>query len=308
MCVREKEATLFTHYIFWLWLAGVVFLIMGFISVRKEFDAAAGLDKIIVLGRVFAASALATFGTEHFLNVRAFSPGVPSWIPFHPFWIVFVGAALFAGALSLSWNRYTRLSSTLLAIMLFIFVLTLHIPRVVASHDRISWAVVLRDTAFAGGFLAFAGSLAPRSKPLIIIGRLVNAAAFLFFAVMHILHPQNAPGVPLGKLTPAWMPWPHVLATITALFLLAAGIAILIDRYARTATAWLGLWMVYLTLVLYLPILLTATGGMELIEGVNYVFDTLLFAGTILLLTSALPQNHALQLRLEKRAERHVTT
>jgi hypothetical protein len=57
-----------------------------------------------------------------------------------------------------------------------------------------------------------------------------------------------------------------------------------------------------------LPILLTATGGMELIEGVNYVFDTLLFAGTILLLTSALPQNPALHLRLEKRAERHVTT
>jgi uncharacterized membrane protein len=289
MCVREKEATLFSHFIFWPWLAGVVFLLMGFISARQEFAAAPRLEKIIVIGRVFAASALATFGTEHFLNVKAFSPSVPRWIPFHPFWIVFVGAALFAGALSLTWNRYTKLACTLLAVMIFIFVLTIHIPRVAASHDRISWAVVLRDTAFAGGFLAFAGSLAPRSKPFIVIGRLVNAAAFFFFAVMHILHPQNAPGVPLEKLTPAWMPWPHVLATITALFLLAAGIAILIDRYARTAAAWLGIWMIYLTLVLYVPIFLTASGGMELIEGVNYIFDTLLFAGTILLLASAMP-------------------
>jgi len=46
-----------------------------------------------------------------------------------------------------------------------------------------------------------------------------------------------------------------------------------------------------LTLVLYLPILLTSNGGMALIEGVNYVYDTLLFAGTILLLASAMPKD-----------------
>jgi len=269
---------------------------MGLISVRREFTEAIKLEKIILLGRVFAASALATFGTEHFLNVKAFSPGVPSWMPFHPFWIVFVGIALFAGALSLAWNRYTKLASTLLAIMLFLFVLNLHLPRVVANpHDRISWAVALRDTAFAAGFLAFAGSLTPRSKPLIIIGRPGTAIPFLFFAVMHILHPQNAPGVPLEKLTPAWMPWPHVLATITALFLLAAGIAVLINRYARVTAAWLGLWTLVLTLVVYLPIFFSACGGMELIEGVNYVWDTLLFAGTILLLASAMPEDKMLR-------------
>ena len=299
---------MFTHYIFWPWFTGLVFLIMGFISVRSEFAAAVKFEKFIVLGRVFAASGLAAFGAEHMLNIKAFSPGVPSWIPFHLFWVAFVGLALLAGALSLAWNRYTMLSSTLLAVMIFIFVLTIHIPRVAASHDRISWAVVLRDSAFASGFLAFAASHAPRRRVLILVGSLVNAIAFLFFAVMHILHPQNAPGVPLEKLTPAWMPWPHVLATITALFLLAAGVAILISRYARTATAWLGLWMVYLTLVLYLPILLTAKGGMQLIEGVNYVFDTLMFAGTILLLASALPEKRASRIALEDAVRSQVTT
>ena len=118
----------------------------------------------------------------------------------------------------------------------------------------------------------------------------------------------NAPGVPLEKLTPAWMPWPHVLATITALFLLAAGVAILIDRYARTAMAWLGLWMVVLTVVLYLPIFLTASGGMALIEGINYIFDTMLFAGTILLLASALPEKQPSAAALRSAVESHVTT
>jgi uncharacterized membrane protein YphA (DoxX/SURF4 family) len=300
---------LFIHFIFWPWFAGVVFLAMGFYAVRKEFAAAVRLDKIIVLGRVLAASALATFGAEHFLNVKAFSPAVPNWLPFHPFWIVFVGIALFAGALSLAWNRYTKLSSTLLAIMLFLFALMLHIPRAVANpHDRFAWAVALREPAFAGGFLAFAGSLAPRSRILILIGRIAMAVAFLFFAVMHILYPQNAPGVPLAKLTPAWMPWPHVLATITALFLLAAGVAIIVNRYARTAAAWLGMWMIYLTLVVYLPIFLQASGGEQLIEGVNYIFDTLLFAGTILLLASAMPAERASLRALENRAKSHVMT
>jgi len=288
----------FSHFIFWPWFAGIVFLAMGLYSVRKEYVAALGLDKIIVLGRVFSASALATFGAEHMLNVKAFSPGVPDWIPFHPFWIVFVGIALFAGALSLAWNRYTKLSSTLLAVMLFIFVLNLHIPRVVANpHDRISWAVVLRDTAFAGGFLAYAGSQTERWRaralnPLVLIGRLCMAIPFLFFGVMQILHPQNAPGVPLEKLTPTWMPAPHTLAAFTGALQLLAGAAILINRYARMAAAWLGLWMVLLTLGVYLPIFLTATGGMQLIEGVNYVFDTLLFAGVILLLASAMPRDN----------------
>ena len=299
---------MFSHFIFWPWFAGIVILAMGFISVRREFAAAAKLEKIIVLGRVFAAAPLAAFGAEHFLNVRAFAPAVPGWIPFHPFWIVFVGFALFAGALSLACNRYTKLSSTLLAVMIFIFVLTIHIPRVVASHDRISWAVVLRDTAFAGGFLAFAGSHAPRSKTFVLIGRIVNAVAFVFFSVMHVLHPQNAPGVPLEKLTPAWMPWPHVLATITALLLLTAAALIVVDRYARTAAAWLGLWMVLLTLILYLPILLTAQGGVLLIEGVNYVFDTMMFAGTILLLASALPEKQASRIALRTTVRSHVTT
>jgi len=283
---------LFSHYIFWPWFAGLVFFGMGLYSVRKEFAAAVRLEKIIALGRVFAASALAAFGAEHFVNIRPFSPMIPHYLPFHPFWVVFVGLALFAGALSLAWNRYTKLSCTLLAVLMFLFVLLLHLPNAAVNpHDRFGWTVVLRETSFAAGFIAFAGSLAPRSRPLILMARIGAGIPYLFFAVMHILHPQNTPGVPLPKLSPSWFFWPHVWATITALFLLAAGVAILIDRYARTAAGWLGLWMGLLTLVLYLPILLTSNGGMALIEGVNYVYDTLLFAGTILLLASAMPKD-----------------
>ena len=291
MRLRGKESALFSHFIFWPWFAGVVFLVAGFVTARGEFAAAPALGKVITLGRAFAASALACFGAEHMVNIGPFSQAVPRWLPFHPFWIVFFGLALFASALSLVLNRYVRLSATLTAVMFLIFVLTLHIPGAIATpHDRFRWTVVLRETSFAAGFLAFAGAQAPRSKPLILIGRIGAALPYIFFSIMHVLHPQNAPGVPLEKLSPPWLFWPHVWATITALLLLTAGAMLFVDKYARTATGWLGLWMVLLTLVVYLPLLIPAQGGMQLIEAVNYIFDTLLFAGTILLLASAMPQ------------------
>jgi len=282
---------LFSHNIFWPWFTGVVFLVAGIILTRRQVIAAPGLEKIVALGPAFAASGLACFGAEHMVNIIPFSSMVPRWLPFHPFWVVFFGVALLASALSLVLNRYVRLSATLTAVMFLIFVLTLSIPEAIANpHDRFRWTVVLRETSFASGFLAFAGAHAPRSKPLIVIGRIGTALPYLFFSIMHVLHPENAPGVPLAKLSPPWIFWPHVWATVTALILLTAGAMVLVDRYARVATAWLGLWILLLTLIVYVPVLIPAKGGMQLIEAVNYIWDTLLFCGTILLLASALPK------------------
>jgi uncharacterized membrane protein YphA (DoxX/SURF4 family) len=82
---------------------------------------------------------------------------------------------------------------------------------------------------------------------------------------------------------------------VTAIFLAIAAIAILFNRKARIATAWLGLWMLLLTVVVYSPMLIPANNGMQLIEAVNYIWDTLLFAGTILLLASAMPEDKMLR-------------
>ena len=56
---------------------------------------------------------------------------------------------------------------------------------------------------------------------------------------------------------------------------------------ARTAATWLGLLLMLLTALIYAPILATAVQSSEMIEGMNYVADTLLFAGTVLPLAEA---------------------
>ena len=79
---------------------GVVALIAGLVLVRARFAAASGADKILVLGPVFEAVALAIFAAEHFLAARNLMGIVPPWLPGALFWTYFVGAALLAAAIS----------------------------------------------------------------------------------------------------------------------------------------------------------------------------------------------------------------
>jgi hypothetical protein len=92
----------------------------------------------------------------------------------------------------------------------------------------------------------------------------------------------------LQKLTPAWIPAAALWGYATGAALLAAAGALLVNRYARTAATWLGLLLLFLTAVIYAPILATAVQSSEMVEGLNYVADTLLFAGATLLLAEAL--------------------
>jgi uncharacterized membrane protein YphA (DoxX/SURF4 family) len=100
------------------------------------------------------------------------------------------------------------------------------------------------------------------------------------------------PGVPLEKLLPAWIPAHMLISYGTGIILLVAGACILLAKKARMAAASLGLWLVLLVVFIYGPILIAALSNPSTdvkVEGINYFFDTLLFAGAILALASATP-------------------
>jgi uncharacterized membrane protein len=274
---------LFSPLIFWPWLTGITILVIGLIIARKSFATARGLDKLIALGPAFFAASLAAFGAEHFSNVQGITEVVPPWMPVRIFWTCFVGLALISAGASIALKIQTRLSATLTGIMFACFVLMIHIPNVVANlHNRIVWAVAFRDLAFAGGAFALA---AIGNKPLRIGARIFVGVPLLFFAFETFLHPRFAPGVPLAKLTPAWVPIGAFWGFLTGAALAFSGVALLVcwtDKWARVATASLGLLIVLLVIFLYLPIFFMADPSGKL-EGLNYVFDTLLFAGAVLL-------------------------
>ena len=283
----------------WMGFAGLIFLAAGVYMLRKEIGAARGWDKLITLGCVFIAVPLAVFAPEHFRGPEFVQNSVPSWMPAHWFWAYFVGCALLAAATSLTVRRCARLSSTLLGLMFFLFVCMIYIPNALAHPtNRFAWASALRDLSFAGGAWALAGlytraSSPQQSKWMILFGRIVVAIAAIFYAVEHFLHPEFAPGVPLEKITPSWVPFPSVWGYFAGTVLLAAGISLVMNNRSRIAAASIGALMTVLTLFLYLPILIFALGrsAPEINEALNYVADTLLFAGTALVLASALPRD-----------------
>jgi len=284
---------------FWMCFAGLIYLVTGVFILRKEISAARGWDKLITLGCVFIAVPLAVFATEHFRGARLLQNMVPSWMPAHLFWAYFVGCALLAAATSLTVRKFVRLSSTLLGLMFFLFVCMIYIPYAHAHpKDRFAWAYALRDLSFAAGAWALAGlhsrAASPQpSKWMILFGRIVVAIAAIFFAVEHFLHPEFAPGVPLEKMTPSWVPFPSIWGYLAGAILLAAGIGLALNKKSRIAAASIGALMTALTLFLYLLILILAHGGStpEINEALNYVADTLLYAGAALVLASALPRD-----------------
>jgi uncharacterized membrane protein len=284
---------------FWMCFTGLIYLVAGLLILRKQIRLSRGWDKLITLGCIFIAVPLAVFAPEHFGGPMRVPDMVPSWMPAHLFWAYFVGCALFAAATSLTVRKFVRLSSTLLGLMFFLFVCMMHIPNALADpKNRFAWAYALRDLSFAGGAWALAGlhsraSSPQQSKWMILFGRIVIAIAAIFFAVEFFLHPEFAPGFPLEKMTPLWVPFPSVWGYLAGAILLAAGIGLALNKKSRTAATSIGALMTVLTLFLYLPIWILAHSGTtpEIMEAINYVFDTLIYAGTALVLASAMPRD-----------------
>jgi uncharacterized membrane protein YphA (DoxX/SURF4 family) len=288
---------------FWMSFAGLLTLVVGLISTRKQLAAGPPLAKLIALGPVFVAAPFAAFAAEHFVIARSIAEIVPAWLPDRLFWAYFVGCALLAAAISLALEKEIRWSGPLVALMFFIFVATIHIPNVVRDpHNRIAWAIMLRDNCYACGGLILTAiarqptsgltlgrRYVPFSRILIHIARTFIAIALAYFAAQHFLHPEFAPGVPDLKLTPVGVPFRLFLADLVGAILLVAGVALLINQHARLCATMVGLTMTLLTLFLFTPIMFAEWGTPLVIDGINFVADTLLYAGIMFLLAAAMP-------------------
>jgi uncharacterized membrane protein len=276
----------------WLpYLIGAVILCIGLLVIARDVPQRHGPDKVIALAPVFLAVPIAVFGTEHFTFAKIVAGMVPSWIPGHLFWALFVGACLLSAALSLSVNTYSGLAAGLFGVMLLLFEVLISIPGVIgAPGNRIFWAVALRDLAFSGGALAFAATRietwSPQGRDRVIsLARFFIAIPIVFFSVEHFLHPEFAPGVPLARLTPSWIPLHLLWSYLTGAVFLVTGLSLIVNKGARWAATWLGVMVLVLVLVIYVPIVIANPS--EIGNGLNYLADTLLLSGSALAFAGA---------------------
>ena len=284
----------FSRTAFSMSAAGLALLVIGLSAAKNNIAQARGLDKIVALTNLCFAIPLAVFGAEH-LSAGKFMTGmVPSYIPWHLFWVYFVGFALIAASLSIATKIQVRWSGLLFGSMMFLFVAMLHFPGAVASGGRIPWTIVFRESSFGGGGWVLAGiamgGLRGRGRILITVGRVLIAIAAIFFGVQHFLHPLGLPGVPLEKEMPTWAPARAFIDYLTGAGLIVAGVCFLSARKMRMAATYLGACIVLMVVVIYGPVLIGALADPSTavkVEGLNYFADTLLFGGVILSLARA---------------------
>ena len=119
---------------------------------------------------------------------------------------------------------------------------------------------------------------------LVTIARYCIGIAAIFYGVEHFLHPTYAPGVPLGKIIPEWIPGRLFWAYLAGAVLIAAGLCVLVNKKTRLAATYLGVIILLLVLFVYLPILIASPSD---IVSLNYFFDTLAFSGAVLVLGDA---------------------
>jgi len=279
-------------------VAGFVLIVIGILAAKNDVARASGLDKIVALANLCFAAPLAVFGAEHFSAARGISQLVPKYMPWPLFWTYFVGLALIAASLSIATRIQVQWSGLLFGIMMFLFVAMMDLPGTLADvHNRISWTLMLREMSFGSGGWCLAAAamdkqhVEPR-RTLFTVGRVVIGVAAMFYGVEHFLHPINVPGVPLEKLMPTWIPVHHLIAYTTGTILLAGGAVILFTNKVRVAATYLGTWIFLIVLFVYGPILIASLldpSTAVKVEGLNYFFDTLLYAGTILALAQAAP-------------------
>jgi len=281
--------------------ASILLFLIALWAAKSDIAQARGLDKFVVLSNLCFALPLAVFGAEHLSAAKFIQLGVPSFVPWHLFWAYFVGFALVAAALSIATRIQVQWSGLLFGIMMFLFVAMMDIPGALAKPgNRFGWTLLLRELAFGGGgWLLAATAMREQGRGqggrrgvsiLITVGRVLIGTAAIFYGVETFLHPLGMPGVPLEKLMSEWIPGRLLIGYLTGAILVVAGAAILLARKTRTAATYLGTWIVLLVLFVYGPILIAALADPSTavkVEGLNYFFDTLLFAGAILALASA---------------------
>ena len=111
-------------------------------------------------GSILYALVIGFFGANHFLKGPSMTGGVPSYLPSPIVWVYVVGGALILAAIAIIINVQSKLASYLLALLLIIFVVTIHLPHFLHGGDpkAVSDAMIsiLKDTGLAAAALMIA--------------------------------------------------------------------------------------------------------------------------------------------------------
>jgi uncharacterized membrane protein len=114
------------------------------------------------LGRFCLGIFMILAGIQHFQYADFVATLVPAWIPGHYFWTYFAGVALIAGGAGLMLPQTTKAAAILTGVMIFLWLVLLHIPRAIAAagpQRRNEWTAVFEAMAISGIAFVLSGRM-----------------------------------------------------------------------------------------------------------------------------------------------------
>lgn len=116
------------------------------------------MKNLTSIGRILFAIPFALFGINHFIMLDYYLGIITSFIPLGAYTIILTGLMLIIVSISIIVKKFIRLSTIILASLLFIFIITIHIPHLFNGGDQTATIIaLLKDISLMGGSLMIAG-------------------------------------------------------------------------------------------------------------------------------------------------------
>lgn len=209
--------------------------------------------RAVASARMLIALSFAVFGVQHFRYgefVTRVVPGLPSWIPWHLFWVYAAGGGLLVAAWAMAMGKARAAVVTGAACLAA--ALLLHLP--IALSDPANggrWTAFGKGITLAGTCFIVAGSLGLRPARFLRSGECALAAFMILCGVEHFLYRDF-----VASLIPPWIPW-HVFWTyFAALALIAGGAGILFPPTSRLAALLSGIMILSWVPLVHIPLAL----------------------------------------------------
>ena len=119
------------------------------------------VNSILNLGKWVFAVPFAVFGFMHIMNANQMAGMVPAYFSGGSLWVYLTGFAQLAFATSVVIGKYDKLAAVLCALMLLIFILTLHLPSLSNMEmSKLAMTNMLKDLGLIGGAMMYGSRFA----------------------------------------------------------------------------------------------------------------------------------------------------
>jgi putative oxidoreductase len=116
------------------------------------------MKKVTVIGRILFAIPFGLLGINHFVMMDYYLGMLTSFIPLGAYTIILTGLMLIATSVSIISGKFVKFSTVILSVLLFLFIVTIHIPHLVNDVDKtVNLIGLLKDISLLGGSLMIAG-------------------------------------------------------------------------------------------------------------------------------------------------------